>query len=93
MQTELAYLRAQISILQHLHEANPSSIDTLCSPTPMSNSTISLVHNIPSRTEESSLAIPRCPEDDTSRFHEAEESDLEMLAREFLANYVPRVDE
>ncbi|KAK1408862.1 hypothetical protein QVD17_40971 [Tagetes erecta] len=93
LQTELAYLRAQISTLQHLHEVNPSSIDTLCSPTHMCSSTLSMVHTIPTRTDESSLAIPRCPEDETSSFHEVEESDLELLAREFLANYTPRVDE
>ncbi|KAJ0565523.1 putative transcription factor AS2-LOB family [Helianthus annuus] len=93
LQTELSYIRAQISILQHLHQPNLSSIDVFWSPTPLSNSSVSSVHSEPTITEKTSLAIPICPHDDTSRSQEPEESDLEVLAREFLAKYVPRAKE
>ncbi|KAL8208022.1 hypothetical protein R6Q57_007434 [Mikania cordata] len=84
LQLELSYIRAQISILQHQPDLS-SNNDVFWSPTNVSSSTI--------LTEKLSLAMPVCPHDDTSRSQEPEESDLEMLARGFLANYMPRVDE
>ncbi|KAI3693915.1 hypothetical protein L1987_76870 [Smallanthus sonchifolius] len=79
LQTELSYIRAQVSILQQLHQPNLSSVDVFWSPAPMGSS--------------SSMSLTDlCPHDDTSRSQEPEESDLEVLAREFLANYAPIVD-
>ncbi|XP_076908275.1 LOB domain-containing protein 31-like [Bidens hawaiensis] len=93
LQIELAYIRAQVTILQHLHQPNPSPSDVFWSPTPLSSSTESLVHSEPVISNKTSLAVPTFLEDDTSRSQVPQESDLEVLAREFLTNYAPRADE
>ncbi|KVH90303.1 LOB domain-containing protein 19-like [Cynara cardunculus var. scolymus] len=89
LQAELAYVRARISTLQCHRQANLPSTDILSSPKIMSSSTMSPVYSELAKSVQTSRVIPKCS-NDTPTGQELEESDLEMIAREFLTKYVPR---
>ncbi|KAI3711313.1 hypothetical protein L2E82_41309 [Cichorium intybus] len=92
LQEELAYIRARISMSQRLPQLNLPSTDVLLSPKLMSCSTISSAHSEHAKFEQTSVpVIPECPNNYTLTSQELEESDLDMLPREFLAKYVPEV--
>ncbi|CAI9292238.1 unnamed protein product [Lactuca saligna] len=74
LQEELTYIRARISMLQQ---------------SPLFLSTISIVPFEHAKSEQTSLVLPECSNnDDTLIRPEPEENDLEMLARDFLTKYV-----
>ncbi|KAI3681627.1 hypothetical protein L6452_36429 [Arctium lappa] len=84
LQAELAYVRARISTLQCHLQQNLSSTNILSSPKLMSSCTILPVYSELAKFVQASPVIPKCS-NDTPTCQELEESDLEMIAREFLA--------
>ncbi|PWA66647.1 lateral organ boundaries domain-containing protein [Artemisia annua] len=85
MQAELAYIRSRISMLQCLPQPDLSPY----SPKLMSSSSVFSANFEPATIEQTSLVAPRCPNNYTlTTSQELEDCDLELLAQEFLAQYV-----
>ncbi|GJZ53409.1 LOB domain-containing protein 19-like protein [Tanacetum coccineum] len=84
LQAELAYIRSRISMMQRLPQPDLSSY----SPKLMSSSSIFSAHFEPTTIEQTSLMVPRCPNNYTlTTSQELGECDLELLAQEFVAQY------